>query len=42
MLEVGEKMPEFKLRHRDGDMTNEDFAGQPAVIAFYAVAFTGG
>ncbi len=42
MLEIGDKMPEFKLRHRDGDMTHEDFAGKPAVIAFYAVAFTGG
>ncbi len=42
MLQVGEMMPEFKLRHRDGDVTNEDFAGSPTVMAFYAVAFTGG
>ncbi len=42
MLQVGDKLPEFKLRHRDGDVTNEDLAGQPLVMAFYAVAFTGG
>jgi peroxiredoxin len=43
MLQVGDRMPEFVLRDTQrNEVTQADFAGSPAVLAFYAMAFTGG
>jgi peroxiredoxin len=41
---IGEKAPEFALRDATGrgEVKLSDFAGRPVVIAFYALAFTGG
>ena len=43
-LAVGEQAPPFILRDATGrgEVKLEDFAGRPVVIAFYALAFTGG
>jgi len=43
MLRVGDRMPAFVLRDTQRrEVTQQDFAGAPAVLAFYAMAFTGG
>ena len=43
MIEVGDKMPEFSLRDAEREeVTQQHFDGTIAVIAFYALAFTGG
>jgi hypothetical protein len=43
-LAVGDQAPPFILRDATGrgEVKLEDFAGRPVVIAFYALAFTGG
>jgi peroxiredoxin len=43
-LQVGDTAPEFSLRDGTGRGTValSDFAGRPVVVAFYALAFTGG
>jgi len=43
MLEVGSSMPSFTLRNAQREeVTQEDFTGSIAVLAFYPMAFTGG
>jgi peroxiredoxin len=43
MLEVGSQMPAFSMRDTNRDeVTQDDFAGSIAVLAFYPMAFTGG
>ncbi len=43
MLEVGSKMPAFTLRDTEREeVTNESFAGDITVLAFFPMAFTGG
>jgi peroxiredoxin len=43
MLQVGEKMPAFAVRNAQREeVTQEAFAGSPAVLAFFPMAFTGG
>jgi peroxiredoxin len=43
MLEVGATLPAFTLRNtKREEVTQEDFAGTIAVLAFYPMAFTGG
>ena len=43
MLQVGERMPAFTLRNSEREkVTDEDFAGEIAIIAFYPMSFTGG
>ncbi len=43
MLEVGAQMPDFTLRNTQREVvTQDDFAGSIAVLAFYPMAFTGG
>jgi peroxiredoxin len=43
MLEVGTSMPSFTLRNAQREeVTQDDFAGSIAVLAFYPMAFTGG
>ena len=43
MLEVGAQMPDFTLRNAQREVvTQDDFAGSIAVLAFYPMAFTGG
>ncbi len=43
MLEVGSKMPAFSVRDTQREeVTNESFAGEITVLAFYPMAFTGG
>ena len=43
MLEVGARMPEFTLRNAQRErVTQEEFTGSIAVIAFYPMSFTGG
>jgi peroxiredoxin len=43
MLEVGSAMPTFMLRNAQREeVTQENFAGAIAVLAFYPMAFTGG
>ena len=43
MLEPGDRMPAFKLRDPDREtFTEEQLAGQAAVMAFYPMSFTGG
>jgi peroxiredoxin len=41
---VGDKAPEFTLRDATGrgEVKLSDFTGRPVVLAFYALAFTGG
>jgi len=43
-LQVGDQAPDFTLRDGTGqqNVTLADFAGRPLVLAFYALAFTGG
>jgi peroxiredoxin len=42
-LEVGQKVPPFTLRDRDRqEITQDSFPGKHLVMAFYALAFTGG
>jgi peroxiredoxin len=43
-LRVGDTAPDFSLRDGTGrEMVSlADFAGRPVVLAFYALAFTGG
>lgn len=41
--EVGKPAPAFSLRNKDRELvTNESFPGKRLVLAFYALAFTGG
>lgn len=43
MLQVGDQIPAFTLRDKErNEVTQADFAGQPGVLAFYVLAFTGG
>ncbi len=43
MLSVGAAMPAFRLTNESREkVTEADFAGSVAVIAFYPLAFTGG
>ena len=43
MLQIGDRMPSFSLRDRQREeVTDEAFAGQIAVLAFYPMSFTGG
>lgn len=43
MLEIGAKMPTFSLRDtKREEVTQDAFAGAPAVLAFFPMAFTGG
>ena len=43
MLQVGDRMPAFSLRDpQRKEVTQEDFLGAPAVLAFYPMSFTGG
>ena len=43
LLEPGAQMPAFKLRDPDREtFTEQDLAGQIAVVAFYPMSFTGG
>lgn len=43
MLEVGDRMPAFSLRDpQRKEVTQDDFLGAPAVLAFYPMSFTGG
>lgn len=43
MLEVGTQIPSFSLRDTArAEVTEQDFAGQIAVLAFFPMAFTGG
>ncbi len=41
-LQVGDKAPEFTVRSPGGDVSLSSFEGKPVVLAFYALAFTGG
>ena len=42
-LEVGQPAPDFSLRDRDRQkVTPESYPGKNLVVAFYALAFTGG
>ena len=42
-LEVGKPAPAFVLRDKKfQEVTRESFAGKHLVLAFYALAFTGG
>jgi mycoredoxin-dependent peroxiredoxin len=43
-LQVGDQAPEFTLRDGTGrgTVSLSDFEGRPVVLAFYALAFTGG
>jgi peroxiredoxin len=42
-LEVGQPAPPFSLRDRDRkEVTLDSFPGKRLVLAFYALAFTGG
>ena len=41
-LQVGDTAPDFTVRSPDGEASLADFAGKPVVLAFYALAFTGG
>jgi hypothetical protein len=43
-LQVGETAPDFTLRDGTGrgTVSLSDFVGRPVVLAFYALAFTGG
>lgn len=43
MLQIGDRMPEFVLRDTQrNEVTQSDFEGSITVLAFYAMAFTGG
>lgn len=43
MLQIGDRMPEFVLRNAQREeVTQESLLGSPSVVAFYALAFTGG
>lgn len=43
MLQVGDRMPAFTLTDPQREqVTDQDFAGAPSVLAFYVLAFTGG
>lgn len=44
MLQVGDAAPDFTLRDGTGraEISLASFPGQPVVLAFYALAFTGG
>ncbi len=43
MLQAGERMPAFTLRNaKREEVTQDAFAGAPAVLAFFPMAFTGG
>lgn len=43
MLQVGDRMPAFSLRDpQRKEVTQDDFLGAPAVLAFYPMSFTGG
>jgi peroxiredoxin len=43
-VSVGDQAPAFTLRDATGrgEVKLSDFAGRPVVLAFYALAFTGG
>lgn len=43
-IAVGEQAPPFTVRDASGrgEVSLSDFAGRPVVLAFYALAFTGG
>jgi peroxiredoxin (alkyl hydroperoxide reductase subunit C) len=43
-LQVGDTAPDFTLRDGTGrgTVSLSDFEGRPVVLAFYALAFTGG
>lgn len=42
-LEVGQPAPPFTLRNKSfQEVTKESFPGKHLVLAFYALAFTGG
>jgi peroxiredoxin len=43
-LQIGDSAPEFSLRDGTGrgTISLSDFAGRPVILAFYALAFTGG
>ena len=41
-LQVGDTAPEFTVRSPNGEVSLSDFADKPVVLAFYALAFTGG
>lgn len=43
-LQVGDAAPEFSLRDGTGrgTVSLSDYADRPVVLAFYALAFTGG
>ena len=43
-LQVGDTPPEFTVRDGTGrgQVSLSDFSGRPVVLAFYALAFTGG
>ncbi|MGE0228935.1 MAG: peroxiredoxin family protein [Dehalococcoidia bacterium] len=43
MLQVGDRMPSFSLRNSNREeVTQDDFLGSVAVLAFYPMSFTGG
>ena len=44
MLQIGDAAPDFTVRDGTGrgQVTLADYAGKRVVIAFYALAFTGG
>ena len=43
MLQVGDHMPDFKLRDPErNEVTQDDLKGSISVMAFYVLAFTGG
>lgn len=41
---IGDQAPDFTMRDATGrgEVKLSDFAGRPVVLAFYALAFTGG
>lgn len=43
-LQVGDTAPDFTVRDGTGrgTVSLSDFTGRPVVVAFYALAFTGG
>jgi len=43
-LQVGDTAPDFSVRDQTGrgTVSLSDFEGKPVVLAFYALAFTGG
>ncbi len=42
MIELGDRIPAFKVRDPDREMfTEEQLAGEIAIVAFYPMSFTG-